>query len=212
MNKLVGVRNFCRCRDVFGLPGNGFVIGDDHPAAAGGDNLVAVKADGTEQTETSGVLALEVAAQRFGGVFDQRDAELGADLCDLVDAARVAEGVHGHAGGKAAAGALVVGNSILHLGIGGQKVAQRVRAHAQRALVHVHENGVSTDVGDRIAGGDEGQRLGDDLVTPFDASDDHRNVECCGAVDRCHAVFGTAVCCNALFELSDAGTDRRDEI
>ena len=116
------MRNFCRCRDVFGLAGDLFVIGYDHAATTGGDDLVAVEADGAEQTKATGVLALVVAAQRFGSIFDQRNSELGTDLCDLVDPARVAEGVHGHAGGKAAAGALVVCNAILHLGIGHQEV------------------------------------------------------------------------------------------
>lgn len=71
---------------------------------------------------------------------------------------------------------------------------------------------MSTDVGDRIAGGDEGQRLGDDLVTPLDASDNHRDMECRSTVDRCHAVFGTTVCSDALLEFGYTGTDGRDEV
>jgi hypothetical protein len=109
----------------------------------------------------------------------------GADIGDLVDPARVAEGVHGHAGGKPAACRLVVGDPVLHLGIGCQEVAECIRLMPS-VLLSTSENRMGTDVGDRVAGGDEGQRLGDDLVTPLDASDDHRDVECCGTVDRCH--------------------------
>ena len=206
------MRNFCRCRDVFGLAGNLFVIGDDHAAAAGGDDLVAIEADGAEQTETARVLALVVATQRFRGILDQRDAKLGADLGDLINPARVTEGVHGHAGSKPATCRLVAGDPVLHLSIGSQEVAECIRAHAQRALVHVHENRMGSDVGDRVAGGNEGQCLGNDLITPFDASDDHRDMKSSSAVNRCNTIFDAAVRCDALLEFRDAGADRRDEI
>ena len=212
MHELVRMRNFCRCRDVFGLASDGFVIGDDHAAAASGDDLVAVKADGPQQPEVARVLALVAAAQRLRRILYQRNTELRADLCDLVDPARMSEGMHRHTGGESATGGFVVGNPVLHFGIGRQEVAERIRAHAQRALVYIHENRMGADVGDRVAGSDEGQRLGNDLVTPLDARDDHRDMERGSAVNRCHAIFGTAVGCDALLELGDAGADRRDEV
>lgn len=206
------MRNFCRCRDVFGLAGDLFVIGDDHPATAGGDDLVAVEADGTQKTEVAGVFALEVTTQGLCSILHKRDIKLGAHLGDLVDTARVAEGVHRHASSKAAAGDLVVRDAILHLGVGEQELAQRIRAHAQGALVHIHENRMRANIGDCVASSDKSEGLGDDFITTLDPGHNHGDVQGCGAIDRCHAVLRPAIGRDPPLEFSYAGADGRNEI
>ena len=66
-------------REVARPPGERLVVGDDHPAAAGRDELVAVEAERAEPADRADVparvLALGVArAQRLRRVLDDRDA------------------------------------------------------------------------------------------------------------------------------------------
>ena len=53
-----------------------FVLGQDGAAAAGGDCLVAVEAQGAKESASASRRSVAAAADGLGRVFDQRDAEL----------------------------------------------------------------------------------------------------------------------------------------
>src|SRR5690606_336587 len=147
-----------------------------------------------------------------GGILDHGNAVLAADRHDLLDAQRNAEGVHGHACGDAPAGAAVPGLAVAQLGVFGQPAAQRLRAKAQRVEIDIHEHGMGADVAERIAGGDEGEGLGDDLVVALDVGQLQGNVEGGGAVNGGDGVLRAGESCDVLLELDDLRAHGGDEV
>lgn len=120
--------------------------------------------------------------------------------------------MHRHAGGDPRAGRGVDGAAALAPRVRLQPAAQRRRAHPQRVGIDVDEDRAGAGIADRVAGGDEGERLGDDLVATLDPGDDQRGVERGAAVDGGDAVCGAGEGRDRRLELGDAGTDRGDEI
>ena len=75
-------------------------VADEHAAAAGGHDLVAVERVSGQGTPRSGVPALPGGADRLGGVLDQRYVEATTDLGDAVELCALAVQVHDDDGGR----------------------------------------------------------------------------------------------------------------
>ena len=81
------------------------VVGNDHPALAGGDELVGVEAEGAECPEAAAAaptwrwafsLGEVLGAVRFGSVFDHGQLVPGRQLQHGIHVDRVPEDMHGH--------------------------------------------------------------------------------------------------------------------
>ncbi len=70
------------------------VIGDDHPALAGGDLLVRVEGKHTVIPQGTGRAAFVGTAQSFAGILDHRQVVLFGDGVDPVIIRRLAEHIH----------------------------------------------------------------------------------------------------------------------
>ena len=86
-------------REVAGAPGERLVVGHEHPAAAGGDELVAVEAEAADPPDradlAAGVAARAVGrAERLGRVLDHRDAVALGGVDHRLEVGRMAQQVH----------------------------------------------------------------------------------------------------------------------
>ncbi len=119
--------------------------------------------------------------------------------------------MHGHAGGDFPAGAPVVAAVVAPFGLAFQKRLERVRAHAQRLTLDIHEYRAGAGVDNGVGGGHESQRLGNHLVARLDACDPQGDLQRGGAVDHCHRMPGAGELGHPRLELIDALADRGHE-
>ncbi len=93
------------------------IISQYHPAAAAGDDLVAVKTDGPEQPHGACMLVMIETPQRFSGIFNYRDVVGLADGQESIHFCWHTEGVHWQAGSYASACSPIPNGSIANLGM-----------------------------------------------------------------------------------------------
>lgn len=130
--------------------GDALIIRDDHPAFAGGDLLVRVKGEDrrTGPRAVAALYPLVLRPQGFTGVLDDDKPVPPGDGADLVQPCRLAEGVDGEDG----------------LGPGRDGRLDEIRIDVARLRFHVDEDGPGPFVEDAVAGGDETEGRGDDLI------------------------------------------------
>ena len=71
-----------------------FIAAQQHTAAGGGDDFVAVKRKNAIIPKGTKLLTLEGAPQRFRSILDQRNLMLFADVADAVDFGRCSVQMH----------------------------------------------------------------------------------------------------------------------
>lgn len=176
-----------------------FVVAEQGPSPAGGDDLVAVEAEDAELPEAAAGLALVGGSQGFGGVLDDGDLELTADFGDGV-----------HVGGHAVE---VDRDDRLHAAAEGpavlQGLAQGVGIHVPGGRFAVDEDRRGAQVGDGVRRCRERHALADHFVAGTHAQQDERQVDGgCARAERCgvrHPGKGAQV----AFEGIDMRTQRR---
>ena len=78
-----------RCQ-LQGMLGFLFRLAQQHPAAGGSDNFIAVEGKRAELAKGAALLAVVCRTQRLGGIFDQGNVVLTADSSNLIQLGRVA--------------------------------------------------------------------------------------------------------------------------
>ena len=131
-----------------------------HTAAGGGNDLVAIEGQASELAEGAALLSVVCGTKRLGCVLDQGNVMLAADGGDLVQLGRVAVQVDNDHG---------FGRTIQFKG-----AAQSGRIHVPRLPLGVDEHRLRAAVGHGIGGGGEGQALAKDRVPRLHAREDHR--------------------------------------
>lgn len=168
--------------EVAGVLDEVFVVGDEHAAAAGGDEFVAVEAEAADGADGAAGVAFVEAAERFGGVFDDGDVELAAEGEDGIEVYGVSEDMDGHDGADAFAAGIVDDAALGGGAVFGEDADHFGGVHLPGVGLGVHEEGFGEAVGDRVDGGDEGFGADEDEIAGFDAADEEGDVEGGGAV------------------------------
>ena len=156
---------------------------DEHPAATGRDQLVAVEAEAADPPDRPDVASIERSAdvrrpERLRRVLDDRDAVAVGGREDRLDGGRVAEEVDDLDRGRLPhpePGAAV------------ELLDDGARIEVQRLRLRVDEDRRRADVDDRVDGGDEGQARDEDVVARPDVEDPEREMDrrrAAGAGDR----------------------------
>ena len=151
-------------------------------------------------------------AERLGGVLHHGDAPFPAKLHELVHVAGMPEGVHGNDGGDAFPGFPVDAAAGCTLRMFLQKRFKRPRTEAERVPVDVDKHRRRLVVGDGVGGGDEGQRLGEDLVPRPDARQAQGRLKGGGAGDGDHRAAEVHIGAQLLLKAVDIGADAGDKL
>ena len=211
MAEFPAVRHLGLGGEVLGVFSHGGILEQQHAAAAGGDGLVAVEAEGADLGKGAGVLPFIEAADALGGVFHHLNLPFPADVHDFPDAHGMAESVHGHAGFYAATGAAVVAAVGAQFGVGLQPRLHGVGRKAQGTLVHIQEYGMCADIADGVAGGDEGEGLGEDFVVPLNPGQHQGHVQGVGSAHAHHGAGGAGIGGNLFLETVHEGAHAGNE-
>ena len=195
-------------REVAGAPGERLVVGHQHPAAAGGDELVAVEAEAADPPDradlAAGVAALAVGrAERLGRVLDHRHAVALGGVDHRLEVGRMAQQVH----------------DLDRRGLPdpGPRPPVQLRRDQRRIEVvglplRVDEDGRRARVPHRVGRGDEGEAGDDDLVAGADVEHEHREVDRRRPRRAGDGVAGPDEGGERLLEPGDERPDRRDEV
>lgn len=179
-------------------------VGEEHAAAASGDDLVAVEADGAVVAEVAGLLALVGCPEAFGGVFDKEGIVLFADGADFVDLARRSVQMNKH--------------HQAHVGVNFEGLFEGDGVHVPGVVFGVDEHGFAVFVGDGVHGGVEGHVAAEHLVaaeTPLArlwhavqgfACELGAKVERCGTGRECHSIHATDLLGSQALDLVDVRT------
>ena len=165
------------------------VVGRDHPAFAGRDDLPRVEAEHGLVRVGADLAALVLGADRRGGVLYDVEAVTLRDLVDRADIAGEADLVDRHDGLRSPRDLAL---DVRRINVEGAGVD--VREHHRRARVQ-----------DRVRGRDERERWNDDLVAGTDLDRGEREVQAGRAGGRGDAVLGSDVCGDRFFEIRDPG-------
>ena len=180
-------------------------VGEEHSAAGTGDDLVAVKADGAEVAEISGLLALVACAEAFGGVLDEERIVLFADVADFVDLGRGSVEVHEY--------------HQAHVRVNFKSLFEGDRIHVPRLVFGIDEHGLAVLVGDGVHGSVERHVAAEHLVSAERtfarlghaverfASELCAEVECCRACGERDGVLAADLLGGESFDLVDVSAD-----
>lgn len=147
------------------------VIGDEHAATAGGDDLIAVEGMDAGEAEGTGRGFAIGRAKRFGGIFNQLHTMLVATGLDGGDVRRLAiEMDKDKRLGRLADLGFLFDDRAGERGI-----------HVPAALFGIDEDGLGAEIGDGRGGRDEGQRGTQDFVARTDAGQAQREMQGGGA-------------------------------
>ena len=156
---------------LLGELGLALVVEHERAALDGGDVFVGVKTERDEVTEGADAFAVPLAAEGLGGVLDDAEVVLLRDGVEAVAVDGQAGEIDGDDGAR--------GRSDGGFDAGEVEVAGDG--------VDVDEHGLGADIEDDVAGGDPGERRGNDLVARADAGDAQRDFHRAGAgVEHAH--------------------------
>ena len=110
------------------------------------------------------MLSFVQATDAFGSIFNQFDMPFFAYCFDGFYFDGMSECVHGNAGLDSASGVFVTAFVIFDFRVRFQPGPERKGREPERVFVHIDEYRMGTDITDSIAGGNEGERLDQDLV------------------------------------------------
>ena len=153
------------------------VVGDDHPALTGRDDLVRVEAEAADVAEAARAPVANGGAVRLGRILDHREPVPLRNRAERVHIDRVPVDVHRHHSAGARR----------------DPALDLVRVHAPGARVAVHEHGDEPrlDHGERAA--DDREARDDHLAAGLEAQRGDGREECHRAVADRHPVTDTAV-------------------
>jgi len=140
---------------------------DQHAAARGGDDLVAVEREGAHQAEGARRPPFVRGAQRLGCILDHRHVVARTGRQDRVQVRALAVEVHGDDGLGQLAGPRPRG----------QRLLQQARIHVPRRPFAVNEGRPAAQIDDRVDAGREGEGRDQYLVARADAGQDQRQVQ-----------------------------------
>ena len=142
------------------------ILGGHQPAVAvAAEVLAGEEAEGAGIAHAAGLLAADVGAEGLGTVLDDFEIMLVGNRLDGRHIRRLAEQVYRDD----------------RLGLCGHGRLDLVRVDIEGLGIDIDEHRRGADVEDRLGGGDEGERGGDDLVAFADASGDQCQVQGVGA-------------------------------
>ena len=150
------------------------VVGHDHAACAGGDDLVAVKAVAADVADgarkLTGKRAVGAAgAECLGGILNDDEAVALGYRHQAGHVGHVAEHMHDLQCLDVCAGGFVVQPAVPQLAAVRTEILDGVGVNAQ-GVVAADEDRLRADIaGQRVDGGDKGQRRDDDLIPAGDA-------------------------------------------
>ena len=134
-----------------------------HPAARGGDDLIAIEGKSAEVTKGAALLPIVCRTQRLCCVLDQGNIMLAANSGNFVQLRGVAVQVNDdHRLGRA---------------VQRKGAAQSGGVHIPRLPLRVDKHRLRAAVGHGIGGGRKGQALAKDRVACLHAREDHRKVQ-----------------------------------
>lgn len=186
------------------------VVGEDHPAATGGQDLVPVEAEYAQPAEGAGVCTTGAAAQRLRGILHDWQVVFRGERGEFCDAHRMSERVHRDDRTDPPAGG-DIHQAVRCRRRGPQDVRHGIHRHAQRFRITVDEVGPCADVTDGVGCRDERKRRHDHIVARTYAGELERDLESRGAVRDRDPVRGSGECCDAALELRDEGADAGHE-
>src|SRR5438046_1367745 len=77
------------------IVGKGVIVGDDHPALAGGDLLVGIKRENAGAAERSDRPRARKSAEALAAIFDENQLVLSRDLLNFAHSAWMSKRFHG---------------------------------------------------------------------------------------------------------------------
>ena len=179
-----------------------FRVTDEHPAPAGGDDLVAVERVDAETPPRPGVPAAPRGTEGLGGVLDHRHPVPGAHLGDPVELGGLSVQVDDdHRSRQAALGCCTL-----------ERIGEQVWIHVPRLGLGVDEPERRTDVGDGERRCRERQTRDPHLVTGADSGDHERQVERRRAARQGQCRRRTGELDHVGLETVDLGSERRDPV
>ncbi len=187
------------------------IVGGDGAAAAGGDDLVAVEAEGGKLRPAAGRLALVATAERFGRVLDHRQVPFRGQRQQRLHVDGMAEGMHRHDRAEAPSGAAVDDAVAAPLGNVAQIGGEPLGIDAEGDGVAVDEMRQRAAIADGVGGGDEGQRRRQHLVARPDPGEQQRDMQRRRAVDHGDRMRGARRRRHLLLEAGDEAADRGDK-
>ena len=149
----------CLCCQLQGVFGFLVCPAQQHTAAGGGDDLVAVKGQPAKLAKSAAFLSVVCRPQSLGGVLNQRDMMLTADGSDLIQFGGIAVQVYR--------------DHRLRRTVQLKRTAQRGRIHVPCLALRVDEHRLCAAIDNRIDRRGEGQALAEHRVTGLHACEDH---------------------------------------
>ncbi len=174
------------------------VVGDEHAAAAGGDDLVAVEREHRHEAEAARGPAVVGGAEGLGGVLDQDHVVLGARGGDGVEVGHLPVEVDGHHG----AGQVAARGRVVQLG------AHEVGVEVPAAGLGVDEHRGGAEVGHRVGRGGEGEVGHQHPVARADAGQVQGQVQRGGAARQGRGMGAARVPGPGGLELGQGGSGR----
>jgi len=171
----------------------GGVIGEDHAAFAGGDELVGVKAEDADVAQAATAFPLgdwsAPAGEIFGpvdlgGVFDDLEIVFFGEFQDRVHVHGMAIDMHGHNGFQLPVALFYFCFDLF---------PDLNHVHAPSAGIAIHKDRNAAVVDDRLGTGDDGEGGHNDLVARFQANAADSRLEGRGAIAHGDAVFHAAI-------------------
>ena len=169
-----------------------------HPAARGGDDLVAIEGQAAEVTKGAALLPIVCRTQRLCCVLNQGNIMLAADSDDLIQLGRVAVQMHrDHRLGRA---------------VQLEGTAQSGRIHVPSLPLRVDEHRLCAAVDNGVGRRGEGQALAKDRVPRLHAREDHRKVQRRRTGREGDRISLAHKFAHGLFKFVDVLAQRRDPV
>ena len=147
------------------------VIGDEHAATTGGDNLVTVEGMDAGQAERARRGLSISGTEGFGSIFNQFHAVLIATGLDGSDIRRLTIEMHEDEGlGRFTGLGFLLDDGTRERGV-----------HVPAAFFGIDEDGLGAEIGDGGSGSDKGQRRAQDFVARTDTCETQRKMQGRGA-------------------------------
>ena len=163
-----------------------------HPAARGGDDLIAIEGKSAEVTKGAALLPIVCRTQRLCCVLNQVNIMLAANSGNFVQLRGVAVQMHRD---------YCLGRAVQRKG-----TAQSGRIHVPRLPLGVDKHRLRAAVGHGIGRRGEGQALAKDRVARLHAREDHRKVQRRRTGRQGDGIALTHVSAHRFFKLVDVFT------
>ena len=124
---------------IFSLPRPTFVVGDNHTAATGCNDLIAVKTEARNVPQITHHLPAILCSQTFGSILDDYQVEFPAGLADRVQIYWMSQNMNGKNRFNSTAGGHVIKRAVSHLTFAFKKFHNLVRIHLPVIWLSVYE-------------------------------------------------------------------------